>query len=123
MFLLRSAFWLTLVVMLIPADPSTGEAPRITIINAVNALQATVADISGFCGRNPDVCVTGAAAVDLVSEKAGTGVDMVQRLLGGASERDSVPIDLAPGGSKRDDGTLTNDDIDVPWLGDPLNPA
>ncbi len=120
MFLLRSAFWLTLVVMLIPADPRTGEAPGVTIINAISALQATVADISGFCGRNPDVCVTGAAAVDIVSEKAGNGVDMVQRLLGGTDLRDAVPLDIAPGGNG---GTLSPDERDIPWQSDPLNPA
>ena len=121
MFLVRSAFWLTLVIMLIPADPSTGEAPRVTIVNTFNAVQATLADISGFCGRNPDVCTTGGAAIDLVSEKAGNGVDLVHRLLGGAPERDPSLIDIAPGTGG---GTLTDDDIDLlPWRGDPLNPA
>ena len=82
MFLLRSAFWLTIVIMLIPADPQTGEAPRITVVNALMAAQATVADLGGFCGRNPDVCVTGSAAIDVFAEKAGDGVDLIYHYFG-----------------------------------------
>lgn len=110
MFLLRSAFWLTIVILLIPADPETGEAPRVTIANALMAAQATVADFGGFCNRNPDVCVTGSAAIDVFSEKAGNGVEMIFEYFGQPS---AGPADTGDGR-----GTLTTDDRALPWQGE-----
>jgi hypothetical protein len=105
MFLLRSAFWLTIVILLIPADPESGEAPRVTIVNAFMAAQATVADLRGFCGRNPDVCITGSAAVDVFAEKAGNGIELIYDYFGEGKDTE---------GNK---GTLTTDDIALPWQG------
>ena len=121
MFLLRSAFWLTLVILLIPADPQTGDAPRVTMINAIVAVRATVADLSGFCGRNPDVCATGSAAFELVADKTGDGIEMVTRFLTGEDGPDVGPVEIAmapgtPGGTR---GTLSTDDIALPWQGGP----
>lgn len=124
MFLVRSAFWLTIVILLIPADPETGDAPRVTVMNAVAAVRATVADLSGFCGRNPDVCATGGAAAQLIGEKLGNGVDLIYRYLG---DEDPVPagstIDVAPGRQDRAPGTLTTDDLALPWQGTADDPA
>jgi len=128
MFLLRSAFWLTIVIMLIPADPETGDAPRVTMVNAMMAARATVADLSGFCERNPDVCVTGGAAIQLIAEKAENGVELVYRYVTGAGD-DAVStgsIDMAPGAPPMRgdrDGTLTTDDLALPWQGTPDDPA
>ena len=121
MFLLRSAFWLTLVILLIPADPQTGDAPRVTMINAIVAVRATVADLSGFCGRNPDVCATGSAAFELVADKTGDGIEMVTRFLTGEDAPDVGPveIDIAPGTPGGTRGTLSTDDIALPWQGGP----
>lgn len=106
MFLLRSAFWLTIVVLLIPADPQSGEAPRVTVVNAFMAARATVADLSGFCNRNPDVCITGSAAIDMFAEKAENGVEMIHRLLDGSAAEEG-----------EDRGTLTTEDLVLPWQG------
>ena len=106
MFLLRSAFWLTIVILLIPADPQSGEAPRVTVVNALMAAQATVADLGGFCDRNPDVCVTGSAAIDVFAEKAGNGVEMIYHYFG------------EPEDAEGNRGTLTTDDLALPWQGE-----
>jgi len=110
MFLLRSAFWLTIVILLIPADPQSGEAPRVTVVNAVMAAQATLADLGGFCDRNQDVCITGSAAIDVFAEKAGNGVEMIYQYFG------------ETGGASQDPdlnrGTLTTDDLVLPWQGE-----
>ncbi len=119
MFLLRSAFWLTLVILLIPADPQTGEAPRVTMANAVMAVRATVADLSGFCDRNPDVCTTGSAAFQMVAEKTSDGIDLILRTISGdeAAAPDDGGIDMAPGAPEGIRGTLTTDDRALPWQG------
>jgi hypothetical protein len=110
MFLLRAAFWLTIVILLIPADPQSGEAPRVTIINAFMAARATIADLSGFCERNPDVCVTGGAAFDIFTEKAENGVRMLYRYFDEDSE--DQPADVESG-----HGTLNTEDLALPWRG------
>lgn len=109
MFLLRSAFWLTLVILLIPADPDSGEAPRVSLVNAFMAAQATVADLSGFCDRNPDVCVTGGAAIGIFAEKAENGVQMLYRYFDDVGD---------PGDAEGNRGTLTTDDLALPWQGE-----
>jgi hypothetical protein len=101
-FLMRAAFWLTIVIFLLPADPETGEAPRVGAIEALSAVHATATDFSGFCARNPDVCATGSATFELLSEKVRNGVRIIQNAIdGGASAAD----------------TLTTEDVAAPWRG------
>lgn len=107
MFLLRAAFWLTLAVMLIPADPKTGtEAPSVSALEAFGAARATISDISGFCERNPNVCVTGSAALDVLAEKAQNGARLLYRYLD-----DNGAVPAAAG----EDGTLNRDDRAPAW--------
>jgi hypothetical protein len=101
MFLIRAAFWLTIVLLLIPGDPKTGaEAPRVTVFQAFVAARATIADLSAFCDRNPDVCVTGSAAFQLFAEKAENGVRMLYRYFDRSEEG---PVDETGGTLKRED--------------------
>ena len=104
-FLIRAAFWLSVAIMFIPADPETGtDAPRVTAIEALVAARATIADISGFCDRNPDVCTTGNAALRLFSEKAHNGVRMLYRYFNEAGAKGDV-----------DRGTLSREDLLPAW--------
>jgi Family of unknown function (DUF5330) len=107
MFLIRAAFWLSVAILFIPANPQTGESPRVTVVNAFLAAKATISDLSGFCDRNPDVCVTGSAAFDLFAQKAENGVRMLYDYL---NERKKPNAANAR-------GTLTEDDVALPWQG------
>lgn len=105
MFLIRAAFWLTVVVMLLPADPPTKENTiQVNPIEAIGAARDTVADVSGFCERNRDACVTGGAVMDLLVRKARYGIRKASEYF--ASSRHDQPAD---------DGTLTNEDATMPW--------
>jgi hypothetical protein len=107
MFLIRAAFWLSLAIMFIPGDPQSGtEAPRVGALQALGAARATVADLSAFCDRNPDVCVTGSAAFQVFAEKAQHGARLLYRYLDGAGQAE-------PKGS--DAGTLSRDDRAPAW--------
>jgi hypothetical protein len=107
MFLLRAAFWLSVVIMFIPADPqSNSPAPRVTVIESLVAARAVVADFSQFCERNPDVCVTGNAAFHVFAEKAQNGARMLYRYL-----------DQSFDGAKDEQGTLTGEDRRPAWHG------
>jgi hypothetical protein len=108
MFLIRAAFWLAIVIFLLPADPETGEAPRVGALEALSAVHATATDFSGFCARNPDVCATGSATIEIISEKVRNGVRMIQDA-----------IDAGAGSSD----TLTKEDVATPWRGRPAPTA
>jgi hypothetical protein len=114
-FLMRVAFWLSVVVWMIPADPKTGaDAPRVTLVEAFVAARATVADLSGFCARNPDVCVTGNAAAQIFSDKAETGARMIYRYFNDAGAAAPADGDADPAAVQ---GTLTPDDMAPAWHG------
>jgi hypothetical protein len=109
MFLIRTAFWLSVVIMLLPADPRSGTpAPRVSLLEAVTSARMVAADLSNFCERNPDVCVTGAAAFRVFAEKAQNGARMLFRYFEGTA-----------GTGDQDDGngTLTERDRLPPWQG------
>ena len=48
-FLLRLAFWILVICLLLPG--ATQDNRKCSI-----SAERTVADVRGFCGRNPDVC-------------------------------------------------------------------
>jgi hypothetical protein len=83
MFLLRTAFWLSVVVLLLPADTGTGDkAPRVTAFEAMVAARAAVSDLSQFCVRNPDVCETGGTAFHVFADKVRYGAKMITGYFG-----------------------------------------
>jgi Family of unknown function (DUF5330) len=108
-FLLRVAFWLSIVVLLLPADPSTGDkAPRVTALEALSAAQSTVADVSQFCDRNPDVCVTGNAAMHVFGEKVRYGAQLLSSAFGDHTANNGATVDPTR-------GTLTPADVKPGW--------
>lgn len=84
-FLMRVAFWLSLVILLIPADPS--ETPKsgrtVSTFEAVGAAHAAYEDARGFCGRNPGTCDVGQVAIETFSAKARTAANWVYHQLDG----------------------------------------
>lgn len=84
-FLIKTAFWLSLVILLIPADPETKAQPGeadISSMQAISAAQQTYVDMMLFCERNPLTCETGGAALDIFEAKARTGARIVYDYLG-----------------------------------------
>lgn len=105
MFLVRTAFWLSVVVMLLPADSDTdGKAPRVTAFEAIAAAQTTVSDLSQFCTRNPDVCVTGGSAFHVFADKVRYGAKMIYGYFG------DKKVDQPDG-----KGTLEPSDVEPVW--------
>lgn len=71
-FLIKAAFWLSVVVLLLPA-PESNDASGVRMIGtteAVSLLSAALNDARGFCQRNPDACVTGSQAAQTFGHKA-----------------------------------------------------
>ncbi|WP_350333362.1 DUF5330 domain-containing protein [Coralliovum pocilloporae] len=101
MFLLKTAFWLSLVILFLPAYPSDdgGEQNRVSTLQALSAAQATVDDFSGFCERNPGPCETGRSFMNTFAAKAKYGVKLVYDFIDEPSEPPaSAPSPSAPQG-------------------------
>lgn len=77
-FLLRVAFWLTVVLVLLPSGGSQQSAKaNVGATDAVVAASAAVSDMSGFCERQPDACKVGAQAATVLGARAQAGARMV----------------------------------------------
>ncbi|PLX39044.1 MAG: hypothetical protein C0606_00410 [Hyphomicrobiales bacterium] len=73
MSLIRTAFWLCLLIAVLPIEPDTSDNTAQTDIStweAIGAAQSIYSDISGFCERNPATCETGQSAANAFSNKA-----------------------------------------------------
>ncbi|MBD8893530.1 DUF5330 domain-containing protein [Roseibium litorale] len=137
-FLLRTAFWLTLVLALIPigSGGSDSETKSIDPVAAYFAAQAAVSDLSGFCDRNPAACETGSEAISAIGARARDGARIVYEYLDtqvadeksgtgqGFSDQPGLVTGSIPEqvievhGSKEaapKGGTLTEQDLTLPW--------
>src|SRR5579871_98509 len=74
-FLLRLAFWLGLVLVLLPRDktPESEKLPQISVSDAVQAATAAVSDMSQFCKRHPQACEVGGQAATVIGTRAQDG--------------------------------------------------
>src|SRR6516165_1341551 len=90
-FLLRLAFWLCLVCILLPSgNKSSSTDAKIDASEAVTMATAAVSDVRGFCERQPDACVTGGKVAVALGQKADAG-DRT-----GSVQGTLTPSDLAP---------------------------
>ena len=96
-FLLRMAFWLGVVLVLLPsvALQRGASTTEIGAADAISAASATVSDLKGFCARQPDACTVGSHVATAIGYKAQAGAKMLYDFLSEA---------LAP----RETGSLTS---------------
>jgi hypothetical protein len=115
-FLLRLAFWLSLVITLLPITPSQQKsASQVGATDALAAVIASISDIRQFCGRQPDACATGSQAIAQFGDKAQTGAKLLYRLL--HEQASTVPVKggVKPSTGDPSSSTLTPADLAVPW--------
>jgi hypothetical protein len=82
-FLLRMAFWLGIVLILLPTG-STQRAQSgndIGTSEAISAASATVQDMRGFCTRQPDACSVGSQVAVSLGYRAQAGAKMLYDFL------------------------------------------
>ena len=91
-FLIRAAFWLSLVILILPAEPGheSGDAPLSTT-QALTAAQAALNDFTSFCSRQPDVCAAGEVALDSFAAKARYGAKQLYVYLDDQSGETEAP--------------------------------
>lgn len=105
-FLLRCAFWIALVLLILPIDTGEDgkESAGINPVTAFFAAQSTISDLSGFCERNPQTCETGGQAISQIGAKAKVSARMIYEYLDENGE-------LTTGTT----GTLTATDLEPVW--------
>jgi hypothetical protein len=125
-FLLRMAFWLGLVLVLLPREktPESDKLPQIGASEAVSAATAAVSDMGQFCKRQPAACEVGGQAATVIGQRAQDGARKLYQIItdkpdkkapdhtgsiGSAADAEATLADTAP----RD--TLTQDDLAVAW--------
>jgi len=130
-FLLRVAFWLTIVLALLPSGGTQQRAEaKVGPTDAVVAASAAVSDMSGFCDRQPEACSVGAQAAVAIGQRAQAGAKMVYDFIndhashgsetGSVTKPTSGPtlaavrtIPASPGSQN----TLKDNDLDPAWQG------
>jgi hypothetical protein len=123
-FLLRMAFWLGLVLILLPSGASqTPPANQVGASDAISAASATVGDLSQFCARQPDACTVGSHVASELGTRAQAGARMLYEFFTTKLKTNgSGPTNGAAtrqGGSTADSSqnTLTSTDLVAPWRG------
>ena len=81
-FLLRMAFWLSIVLILLPTATSQPvPANAVGATDAISAASATVGDLRQFCTRQPDACTVGSHVATELGYKAQAGAKMLYQFL------------------------------------------
>jgi Family of unknown function (DUF5330) len=118
MFLLRLAFWILVICLLLPGPPQDNQ-------RLLTSAEKTVADVRGFCGRNPDVCDNARGAMTSMLAKLKNGADFLQTWLAQDSGRRPeggrlFPVQPAPD-KPAHTGVMDQPVQAVPRWGDSLN--
>lgn len=116
-FLLRLAFWLGVVLVLLP---SAGSQPvpksEVGAADAMSAAKAAISDMRNFCERQPDACTIGSQAAVALGHRAQAGAKMLYEFLSekvGPEETGSTGT--TAGRASRH--TLTPADLEPTWRG------
>ncbi len=123
MFLIRTAFWLSVAILLLPtpASQQAGE-PKVGPAQAVSAATAAVSDMRGFCTRQPEACEVGSQALTQFGYKAQASAKWLYELISAkmAPERAS-PAAAEPSAPAAEvtpsQHTLTPNDVAPAWHG------
>jgi uncharacterized protein DUF5330 len=127
-FLLRIAFWLTLVCVLVPGGKSNAPDAQIDAGQAFTVASAAMSDARGFCERQPQACNAGSQVAAAIGHKAEGGARTLYQLISeklaekpaekAAPKRDEIAEKIAetahtvPVAAR---GTLTSSDLQPAW--------
>jgi hypothetical protein len=119
-FLLRMAFWLGVVCVLLPSGTkSTSPETNIDAKQAVTLASAAVSDVRGFCERQPDACVVGGKVAIALGHKAEAGARTIYEFVTAKLSEKSPPANKGAAEmsstSGFGQGTLTPVDMAPAW--------
>lgn len=119
-FLLRMAFWLGLVLVLLPREktPESDKVPQIGASEAVSAATAAVSDMGQFCKRQPAACEVGGQAATAIGQRAQDGARKIYKIITDkkpdhtssiGDDAEAVVVNASPADA------LTDDDMAIEW--------
>ena len=113
-FLIRAAFWLSLVILILPADrENTSDSANLSTSEALVAAQATLKDFTSFCSRQPEVCAAGEVAIENFSAKARYGAKQVYMYLDGDKDQSTDTTASTPENTlAMNEATLKQQELD-----------
>jgi hypothetical protein len=124
MFLIRTAFWLSVAIVLLPT-PDSVKAPesKVGAAQAMTAASAAVSDMKGFCARQPEACEVGSQALTAFGYKAQASAKWVYEFLsaklGDHTVTAAEPGKAVPAAAEAtpSQNTLTQTDTAPAWRG------
>jgi hypothetical protein len=118
-FLIRAAFWLSIVVILLPTGSQQPKSvPTVETADAVSAASAAMSDMGKFCARQPEACTVGSHAAVAFGYKAQAGAKMLYEFLTDAlapAETGSVTAASTRKVDSRSQDTLLPADLAAGW--------
>jgi hypothetical protein len=125
-FLLRTAFWLGLILVLLPSGGSQPvPGSKVSAGDAMSAAKAAMSDMRLFCERQQDACTVGSQAAVTIGYRAQAGAKMLYEFL---NEQLGPPPDAATAittgsasvplpAARPSQHTLTPSDLAPNWRG------
>jgi hypothetical protein len=116
-FLLRMAFWLGLVLVLLPRDatPGSNQLPQVGASDAISAATAAVSDMTQFCTRQPAACEVGGQAAAVIGHRAQDGARKLYRIITDKHSDQTGSINNADASVSSSANTLTVEDLRAEW--------
>ena len=120
-FLLRMAFWLGVVLVLLPSGGSQPVPPaQVSAGEAFSSAKAFMTDVQHFCDRQPDACVIGSQTATTLGQRAQVGAKILYEFLNekfgseeSARATGSVPLPA----TRPSQNTLKPSDLAPGWRG------
>jgi len=119
-FLLRMAFWLGLVLVLLPRDstPESEKLPQVGASAAISAATAAVSDMSQFCTRQPAACEVGGQAASVIGHRAQDGARKIYHIIidkRSSDQTGSIGTNARANPGNSTGNTLTAEDVLAEW--------
>ncbi|NUS18912.1 MAG: DUF5330 domain-containing protein [Mesorhizobium sp.] len=115
-FLIRMAFWFSLVLLALPLGVGPGEDGQQSVgpIQALFAAREAVGDIAGLCERKPDVCETGKSAMYTITVRAQETAKIAAAMIDDKSEQAGAVETKVVDTAKMTTGSVAVEDIVLP---------
>lgn len=117
-FLFRLVLCIGLVLLLLPFGLKGTDGREVSVFDAFGAVQAVVADMRGFCDRQPQACAVGGQMFSHLGEKAQVGAKWLYDTIG-STQHGSAPAEAPRPASPGQAGglDLTPQDLAPVWGG------
>jgi hypothetical protein len=114
-FLLRMAFWLGVVCVLVPSSNVSNPDAKIDAGQALTVATAAMSDARGFCERQPQACTAGGQVATALGHKAEAGARTLYQFISAklTEKPEEKPSEKAASAPAQ--GTLTASDMQAAY--------